>query len=131
MKIKGKQADKLGEAKEPHSKFPAPILDGDNVYVNSEGTLVCLKWPDGTIAWQSKDAGLGIGGSFIRCGDKLIAMTENGALVLIQANPQGSKVISKVALFRGNDNWATPIVYKGRLYVKGPNELVCFNVKAK
>ena len=38
--------------------------------------------------------------------------------------------ISKIKLFEGKENLATPLVYRGRLYVKGPNDLICFDIKS-
>jgi hypothetical protein len=129
LKLTDSKAEKLWEKKEPHSRFVAPILDGEYLYVNSEGALMCLHWPDGEVKWTSNDPALGVGGSFCRVGDKLFAMTETGTLELIQASPEGCKVISKVALFKGKDNWSMPVVSNGKLYVKGPAELICFDAK--
>ncbi len=131
LKFDAAKPTRLWEKKEPHCRFPAPILDGDHLYVNSEGTLMCLSWPDGKELWKSGALGLGIGGSFVRAGDRLIALSENGRLSLATATPNECKVISKMQLFRGGEHWATPLIYRGRLYVKGGSELVCLDIKAK
>ena len=133
LKVDGAKVEKAwdrGPEGDPRSKQVAPIRDGEHFYANSEGTLVCLQWPDGKVRWADKGVGLGGGGSFVRCGDKLVALTEGGKLELIQATPQACKLISQVQVFTGKENWSTPLVYRGRLYVKGPKELACFDIRA-
>jgi len=31
----------------------------------------------------------------------------------------------------GDRNWATPLIYNGKLYVKTIDEFICFDVKAQ
>jgi hypothetical protein len=110
-------------------KFPSPILEGDVLYANSAGTLKCMSWPEGKLKWAAgKDVKLGDGGSIVRCGDKIIAMSERGQLFLIYATPEGYKVLSQKPLFDYSMVWSTPMIYRGKLYAKGENELVCLDI---
>ena len=58
-------------------------------------------------------------------------LTDSGKLLLVQATPKENKLVSSVSLFSGRENWSTPMIYRGRIYVKGPDELVCLEAKAK
>lgn len=121
----------LWQNKEIKSKTTAPILEKEYLYGASEGTLKCLHWPDGKVLWTCQNKRLNIGndgGSILRVGDKLILMSETGKLSLAKATPAGIMLISQIPLFSGNDNWSSPLLYKGRLYAKGPKELVCLDV---
>lgn len=121
------------EKKDIASKFQPPILDGGVVYVNSNGVLRCVTWPDSVVKWSGtgRDLNLGAGGSFVRVGDKLITMSERGRLSLVQATPTAHKLLSSVAFFDYSQVWTMPVVYKGKLYVKGETELVCLDISGK
>jgi outer membrane protein assembly factor BamB len=134
-------AKKLWENKNVQSRFQAPILDGQFLYSNSDdkrGTLKCLSWPDGALKWDVKETELklGFGGSIVRDGDLLVAMGQDGKLSLIKATPQGYEKVSQFQLFTPNgansagtpDIWSTPMIYHGKLYVKGEDSLVCLEV---
>lgn len=116
-------------------RFQAAILDNGHLYVNSEGTLKCVKWEDGSVVWSSPASErqiLNNGGSIIRFGNKLICTSERGMLTLVKATPQGFEKISQVkGAVEGKQVWATPLVYNGKLYVKGETELTCFEIAAK
>jgi outer membrane protein assembly factor BamB len=128
FKFDGKTTEKLWEKKEPHDRMVPPLLEGEYLYVASEGSFLCLHWPDGQELWKV-DLKLGLGGQYVRTGDKMVLMSDSGALMLVQVTPQECKPISKVQLFKGSENWSSPLVYRGRIYVKGPGELVCFDIK--
>lgn len=123
-------AKKLWENKNIEGKFQGAILDGDHLYANSAGTLVCVRWDDGALAWSAKESNLrlGVGGSLIRTGDKLLAMSERGKLSLIRATPEGYELIGQGEAVEGKEVWATPVLYGGRLYAKGGQELVCLDL---
>lgn len=108
-------------------KFQPAILDGDYLYANSGGTLTCAHWPDLKIQWEQR-AKLGDGGTLVRDGDLLIALSERGKLELIRATPQKAKVLSEVPLFDFLTTWSTPLIYHGKLYAMGKDTLVCLDL---
>ncbi len=114
------------------SRFQPTILDGDFLYANSEGTLTCMSWPDGAIRWRAKDKRLrlGNGGSFVRTGERLVTLSERGKLSLARATPDGATLLSQAQVLDGRYVWATPLLYGGRLYAKGDQEFICFDVSA-
>ena len=126
-----RRTDSLG------SRFPAIILDRGYLYGNSEGTLKCVSWADGKTAWAvDKDplARLGPGGSLVRFGDYLITLSEGGKLTLAKATPEKYEKITAVKGFVKSPKsniWATPLIYHGKLYVKGYDELVCADITGK
>jgi outer membrane protein assembly factor BamB len=126
-------ATPVWENKNILGKFQGAILDGDYLYANSEGTIVCVSWLDGSLKWKASDPKmrLGIGGSMIRAGDKLLAMSERGKLILARATPAGIESLGQAdGGVEGKEVWSTPVLYGGRLYAKGAQELVCLEVTA-
>jgi outer membrane protein assembly factor BamB len=125
----------LWQSKQAQSRFQPTILDGDALYVNSEGgaggTFMCLDWNTGNLLWKddANQLKLGLGGTFVRIpGDRMITLGDRGRLSLAHVTPKGVEVISGAKTLDGTEIWATPLIYGGRLYVKGPQELVCYDV---
>ena len=133
LRIDSRGVRKLWEKKDIQSKMQPPILDGDHLYANSAGTIKCMSWPDGKIVWESKDRklDLGAGGTMVRVGDKLITLSERGKLSLVQATPEGIKLLAQTQQFDAREAWSTPLLYGGRLYAKGGEELVCLDVSGR
>ena len=131
FKFDGKKTEPLWAKKEPHDRMVPPLLEEGSLYVTNEGSLMCLRWPDGSEVWRSGDLTLGLGGQYVRAGEQMILLSDTGTLMLARVTPKEFKVISRVQAFTGKEIWSSPLVYRGKLYVKGPNELVCFDIKAK
>jgi outer membrane protein assembly factor BamB len=134
FRFAGGKPKKLWEKRDITCRFQPPVLDGDVLFANSEGTLKCMSWPDGKILWQQqRDLRLGVGGSLLRCaaGDRLVTMGDRGQLSLLQATPKGVKGLSQVELFEADQIWSTPLLYDGKLYAKGRDNLVCLDVSDK
>lgn len=130
LKLSPTGATKQWQNKEIMSRFQPVILDGDVMYGNSEGTIKCLSWPDGAVKWAARQPRIGFGGSLVRDGDKLVAMSDGGELFLLRATPDGVQSLGQTRVFPGERQiWATPLIYKGRIYAKGTDSLVCLEMK--
>ena len=128
--------EKVWEGKQITARFQAPILDNGYLYANSEGVLKCVRWADGKVMWTSPniDKLLGFGGTMVRFGgDKLICLnSEIGGLNLIKATPEGMEKITTLKRFvQGNQIWATPLVYNGKLYIQSKDELIAYDIGGK
>jgi outer membrane protein assembly factor BamB len=118
------------------SRFPGAVLDGGYLYCVSEdrsGTLKCLSWADGSQKWAAaggRKMKLGFGGSFVRFSDRLLTMSDSGMMSLMQATPAGVSLISQTQVFDSTFSkvWSTPLIYHGKVYLKGQNELICFDI---
>ena len=120
-------ATKLWKNKEVKSKFQQTILDGGFLYANDQGRLKCLNWADGTRKWEATAEKVQIGenGSIVRVADKLLLMSDTGTLSLLRATPDEFTVLGTLKAFDSTEIWATPLLYGGRVYVKGTKELSC------
>lgn len=134
LRLSATGAEKLWENKNMKAHFQPMLFEDGVIYGNSQGTLTCLDWKTGEVKWAAREPAmrLGNGGSLNRFGDKLITMSERAKLTLLKATPEGFEVISQVdRLFDGNHIWSTPLIYNGKLYCKGTNELVCLDISGK
>ena len=114
------------------AKYQPPILDDGHLYGNSEGAVRCLRWSDGRTVWTATDR-IQQGGSLVRVApDKLIMFSDTGKAVLARATPRGYEKLGEFqAVERTGNAWSTPLVYRGKMYVKGRNDLVCYDIGAK
>ena len=132
--VTDKEWKKLWQTKALKSKFQPLILDDGYVYGNDAGTLTCISWADGKVAWRAEDKKLELksGGSVLRVGGRqLITMSERGRLSLLRASPQSYELRGQVQLFDADQIWASPLVYDGKLFCKGRDEFVCLDVGAE
>jgi outer membrane protein assembly factor BamB len=133
LKLTATGPTKVWEEKSIQCRFPGIVLDRGVLYVNSEQILKAADWATGKILWEEKgaDMRIGPGGSFARFGDYLIIISERGTLTLAKATAEGFSKISQVKhLTEGTNIWATPVIYHGKLYIKGVTELLCFDISA-
>jgi len=119
------------KGKEVTSKFQPVILDKGELFANSAGRLKCLKWPTNDVLWSSNKIELQEGGSFVIDGAQLIAMSEKGKLSLVHLAAAGPELMSEVPMFDYDKVWSSPVIYHGKLYVKGKTEMVCLDIGAK
>ncbi len=136
FRLTPKGAQQVWENESLECRFQPGILDGQHLYLNTEGTLVCMKWPDNTVKWKTGNRDknlLGLGGSIVRVsGDKMILLSQSGRLTLAKATPEGFTQISTTPdLVEGGEVWATPAIHDGKLFAKGERELVCVRIKAE
>ena len=68
--------------------------------------------------------------SLILAGEHLIVQTERGELCLVAADPKEFRLLAKVpGVLSGNNNWSTPTLVSGRLYLRDEEKVVCLDVR--
>ena len=115
-------------------RFQPPVLEDGYLYGNSEGTIRCLEWETGKVKWEAgeRNMHIGMGGSILRLGGKqLVALSDRGQLSLMEATPEGVKLLAQAQVLDGREVWSSPVVHEGKLYAKGPDELVCLDVTGR
>jgi len=93
------------------------------------GGLKCIEFGTGKEVpdWEERKIGQA---SVILAGDHLILQRAAGELWLVEANPKECNVIGKTKKFlSGNNNWATPALVDGRIYVRDEQNVVCLDVR--
>ncbi len=123
-------ATRLWSRREIQCKFQQTIYDNGVLYANSSGVLKCMSWPDGNLKWKADRDTVPMGehGSIVRSGDKLLALTDSGTLLLLRATPEKCEPLGKAELYDDREIWSTPLLYGGRVFVKGKKELMCLDL---
>ena len=107
---------------------PRPWLSSYYLYGFDNANLKCIEAATGDEMWSHpRDLGKG---SLIRVGDLLIALGEEGKLVLAEATPRQYNELAKTQVMRGRC-WTPPTLAHGRLYLRNQTELVCLDVRAQ
>ena len=129
VRLTARSGQSLWKDKSVQSRVATPILDGDYLFANSEGTIKCLKWPDSKPVWENRDRrlNLGAGGMLVRFnGDKMLTMSESGMLSMSKMTPEGVELLGQQKVLSEKQVWATPLMHDGKIYVKGASKLICF-----
>jgi outer membrane protein assembly factor BamB len=89
-------------------------------------SLRCIELKTGKVLWTREGFGCA---SMILVEGHIIALTENGELVLIEATPDAYREKSRVALFQNRPCRAEIALANGRLYARDGKRLVCIGLK--
>ena len=124
-----------GRNKSLEAHWNTPIRVGDHVYGCSgrhsgPAELRCIDWKTGEVQWKKH----GLSRSSVTwIDDHLIVLGESGELLLVKANSSSYQEVTRYEA--GIDGvkfespcWAAPIVSHGLLYVRGRDQLVCFEL---
>jgi hypothetical protein len=87
----------------------------------------CVELKTGKVRWTKEGFGCG---SLIVADGKLIVLTENGELVLVDATPAGYRERARAPLLTGSCR-APMALANGRLYLRDDRKLLCLNLKKK
>ena len=110
--------------------YGTPVRRGDFLYGfdgrQEEGArLRCVEWKAGKVRWTREDFGCG---SLLLADGRLIALTEAGDLVLLEATPEAYRELARATVLDGPCR-AHLALANGRLYGRDERKLVCWNVK--
>jgi outer membrane protein assembly factor BamB len=110
------------------------VLLGDHIYGghgHNDGQPFCLNIKTGEFAWAPR-RGPGSGSAAVVYADgHLYFRYEDGVMALIEASPQDYRLKSTFTLprYTGTPSWPHPVVANGRLYLRGNDVLLCYDVK--
>ena len=90
-----------------------------------KGPVKCVDAATGEVKWEKEGFGPG---HVILAGDKLVALSDAGELVLIDPQPAAYKELARADVLDGKC-WTTPVLANGRIYARSTKEAVCLDVK--
>ncbi len=108
------------------------IMLGDYIYGghgHNNGMPFCLNWKTGKFAW-APERGPGNGSAAVLFADgHLYFRYESGEMALIEATPSGYHLKSSFRPQIGGNGWPHPVIYHGRLYLRGNDQIFCYDIK--
>jgi outer membrane protein assembly factor BamB len=78
------------------------------------------KWKDGRYGY----------GQIILAGNHLIVTSDQGAVALVKASPDGYTEVARFEALKGQ-TWNYPAIASGRLLVRNSNEMAAYDISAK
>ncbi len=99
-------------------------LDG-YLYGYDNAILKCIDAQTGEEVWKTRGFGKG---SLVVAGDRLVALTEKGELVLVKASSESFEEIARAELLSGKC-WTSPTFADGRVYLRSHEELVAVDLR--
>ena len=127
LEIAGGKATKVWENKEIKAHFNAPVLVNGYLYgVGDPGTLVCVEFKTGKLAW--KKAGFEKGGVLEVDGMIVAVDGRDGNIALVAADPAEYKELGRIHPLTGR-HWPPPVVADGKLIVRNRPNMVCLDLK--
>lgn len=94
--------------------------------------LRCIEWSTGKVQWRQPSLGRC---SLLYAEGRLVCLSENGSLLLLNANPQRYDLLQSVLLENASgeqllepEAWTAPVLARGLLYVRGDDRLVCLDL---
>jgi outer membrane protein assembly factor BamB len=101
-------------------------VSGDN-RENMKGELRCIDFATGALAW-SEPMGKTYGEIIVVAG-KLLIMTDQGELVLVQPSPEKYAELSRIQVLGGARAWVAPAFSNGLIYCRqNLGSLVCLDL---
>ncbi|MGO9110035.1 MAG: PQQ-binding-like beta-propeller repeat protein [Thermoguttaceae bacterium] len=88
------------------------------------GPMKCVEIATGKVKWSHPGFGQG---NVILVGNRLVAMAEDGNLVIVEAAPDAYKEIARTKAF-DDKCWTTPAFADGKIYVRSISHGMCFDV---
>lgn len=110
------------------------IMIGDHIYGghgHNDGLPFCLEWKSGKFAW-GPERGPGARSAAVLYADgNLYFRYENGVMALIEATTTGYKAKGAFTPPLSTPAWQHPVVYNGRLYLRGNDQILCYDIRQK
>ena len=88
------------------------------------GPLKCVELATGIVKWEKPGFGPG---NVILADNHVIALSDKGEVVLIEANPATYKEVARADVLDGKC-WSTPVLSNGRIYARSTKEGVCLDL---
>jgi outer membrane protein assembly factor BamB len=119
--------------KEVANHWSTPVLKDGHLYgmfqfkEYGSGAMKCVEVATGKVKWSKPGFGPG---NVILLGGQVLALSDAGELVVVEAKPSAYTEVSRAKAVSGKC-WSTPVVSNGRVYVRSTKEAACFDVATK
>jgi len=129
----GAKAEQAWQTKDAMPNFSSPVLVGGThvIGVGQGLKLFCADIASGAIAWTA-DASLGKAhAGLIVVGDKVLALGDNGELVMFAADPRSYRELGRATVALGGKTWCVPAYADGKLFLRDARAVKCIDLLQK
>ncbi len=106
----------------------SPVVFGDHLagFDSASHRLTCLDLATGSAKWTSDRLGGHV--CLIAAGDRILAQTSKGKMVMAKAAPKSYQEIGRWKISEIGETRPYPALSAGRLYVKDKENLLCYDL---
>jgi outer membrane protein assembly factor BamB len=124
------------KGKELQNHHGGMVMIGDYIYGghgHGDGKPFCVEWKSGEFAW-GPERGAGGGSAAVLYADgHLYFRYQSGEMALIEATPKVYKLKSSFNVpttsTNGGRGWPHPVIYQGKLYLRGEDQILCYDLR--
>ncbi|MEK6675875.1 MAG: PQQ-binding-like beta-propeller repeat protein [Planctomycetota bacterium] len=106
-------------------KFQSCILHDGKLFVSDQKALVCADFLSGKELWRKPHIQ---NGTLVLADRHFFLLTEGGELQIAEASDKDWNPITTKEILEGR-SWCVPVLYRGRLYARDLERLVCLDLK--
>ena len=110
----------------------SPVIVGDRVFATAYGEMYCLDLKDNLkTLWVAVDDMFFDHSNVIGGNGRVLVWTQSGDLLLLDAAANAFKPLRRLRPFGDGkvDSMSHPAIVGDRLYLRGPSELACFELR--
>ncbi len=108
------------------TKFTNVVIRNEYAYGLSDGLLECVDTTDGRRMWKTRKGDYGHG-QLLAVGDVLLVQAEEGAVVLVELNPDRLVELGRIPAL-SDLTWNTPCLAGPLLLVRNRSEAACYRL---
>ncbi len=124
IRIENDKATELWKSSAMQNEWSTSCYHDGFIYGISKTKLVCISAETGEIKWGQRGFGKG---SLILVGDKLIVLSDQGAISIVEVTSEKfTKLLSFQAL--EGKSWTAPSFADGKLFVRNLTTMSCFRL---
>ncbi len=118
------KVETVWQNKEMRNHFNSSVYYKGHIYGFSSSTLKCLEAETAQRKWSTRGYGKG---SLIIADEKLLVLSDQGKLAMIEATPKGYKELAQAKVLEGK-SWTCPTISEGRIYLRNQKEMACYDL---
>lgn len=122
MEVKDRRVTDILNASTMQNDFSSSLYHDGYIYGFNIAALQCISAETGEKKWSKRGLGKG---SVILVGDKLLALSDKGRMVIAKATPEAYTELASFQALEGK-SWTAPSFAGGKLYVRNLTEMACY-----
>lgn len=119
------QVRELWRTSEMKNQFSTSVLFRGHLYGFDGSIFMCIEAATGERLWRTRGFGHG---SLLAADGRLIVLSDDGSLALVEPSPAEYRELARVQLFDSR-TWTMPSLADGKLYVRDQRELVALDLR--
>ena len=124
VEINNNEAKEISTSTTMQNNWSSSCYFDGYLYGFSKAKLQCVSVETGEMLWGKRGYGKG---SLIIVGDKLVVMSDQGKVIIVEAIPDAYSEIASFQALQGK-SWTAPSYVDGKIFVRNLSTMSCFKL---